>query len=98
MPLVSGRSAVEAWLTEAIGNERMHVAGDDSSKITIERNEAYVTGSFSTNRTSGSRTETRRGKYVELWRFTGGQWMVAYQVFGSESSRGKTPIHHAEDK
>ena len=84
LSVASGRSQVEEWLRRVLGDHGSHFKVDEASEVTMGSGEAYVTGTFTADRTP-DRTETRRGNYVEVWTFSGGQWMVVYQVFGALS-------------
>ena len=74
-PIVSGRTAIVAWLGAAFEKEGPVLHGDVSDFV-LAGGEAYVTGRF-TRRSSGG------GKYTEVWRSVDGQWRIAYQMLAA---------------
>ena len=84
MPLVKGRAAIEAWFKAGFDQ------GFFNLRLSPIRSEvsgdlAYVAGTYvvSAKSPAGAAIEDR-GKYVEVWKRSGGQWRMVSDIFNSD--------------
>lgn len=83
-PTMRGKDAIRGFL------EQMYAEG--ATELTMEIQDvgghgqlAYETGVYSVNRRPEDGPHTRdRGKYMNMWRNHGGQWMIDYTIWSSD--------------
>lgn len=78
-PIIKGRQNVEGWINNLIGTDLSNVQLTPLETST-SGDFGYVAGTYSL--TVGA--DVDRGKYVEVWKRTGGQWKIAYEIYNSD--------------
>jgi uncharacterized protein (TIGR02246 family) len=84
MPLVKGRAAIEAWFKagfdQGFSNLRLSPFRTD-----VSGDLAYVAGTYviAAKSPAGAASEDR-GKYVEVWKRSAGQWRMVTDIFNSD--------------
>jgi uncharacterized protein (TIGR02246 family) len=82
-PMVKGRAAIEAWFKggfdDGFSNLRLAPFRTD-----VSGDLAYVAGTYTISGKSSTGSFEDRGKYVEVWKRSGGQWRIATDIFNSD--------------
>jgi uncharacterized protein (TIGR02246 family) len=84
MPLIKGRAGIEAWFKGGFdqGFSNLRLAPFRSE---VSGDLAYVAGTYtiSAKPPAGAAVEDR-GKYIEIWKRSGGQWRMVSDIFNSD--------------
>jgi len=79
-PAVFGRDAIRATNKELLADESLGVELEDL-EIKIEGDLGYKAGRYRMYTKDGALAE--RGKYIEIWKKTGGQWLIHRDIWNS---------------
>lgn len=81
---VRGRTSIEAWVKKSMESFSAFTLTPTESAISGDL--GYEAGTFSVVATSpGGAKMTERGKYVVVLERVGGKWLVAHDIFNSDS-------------
>jgi len=81
--LIKGRAAIEAWFKggfdEGFSNLRLA-----PFRTEVSGDLAYVAGTYTISSKMPSGPFEDRGKYIEVWKRSAGQWRIAADIFNSD--------------
>jgi ketosteroid isomerase-like protein len=89
-PLIEGRDKILAW-ARGVSASLIRFSATPI-RVDIERDQAWIAGTYSmTVRTDADQAMDDVGKYLEVWRFTGGRWRIVADMFNSDRPTAKSP-------